>query len=496
LILPLFFGACVYCFPFNHERIRYIYILAVVCLTSLITVYLNIWGPAETLTLFRFGSTSIAFRIDGLSKIFSFMAAVLWPLATVYAFEYMAHSDKKPRFYAFYTMTYGIILAIAYAANYLTMYLFYELLTLVTLPLVIHHMDAPSYAAGKRYIFYSIGGAGLGFIGLVFISAYGTTLDFHLGGVFTAKTWNEFDGVLIQTFVLAFMGLGVKAALFPASGWLPAASAAPTTVTALLHAAAVVKAGAFVTMRLTYYIFGSDFLWGTWGQQIVMALTLITILAGSARAWYTVHFKRRLAYSTVGQLSYILFGVTLMTPEGLAAAALYMVAHGFIKILLFYCCGAVQHMTRRTEISELAGLGRRMPVTFAAFTLAALALMGTPPAVGFAAKLQLLTAAAESGRFLALIGILIIGISILLTAAYLFPIIRLAYFPSEKEMRRVLHWETQKVQTTQGDSRSEPLDPGRLMTIPLQILAVCILGLGICGRPLLHWMTQIILGPS
>jgi multicomponent Na+:H+ antiporter subunit D len=176
-----------------------------------------------------------------------------------------------------------------------------------------------------------------------------------------------------------------------------------------------------------------------------------------------------------------------------------MVAHGFIKILLFYCCGAVQHMTHRSEINELAGLGRQMPVTFATFTLAALALMGTPPAVGFAAKLELLTAAAQSGHFLALIGILIIGISILLTAAYLFPIIRLAYFPSEKETTHIFHLfhpDAPNIKAAKDYLRPEPSDPGRLMTIPLQILAVFILGLGLCGRPLLNWMAQIIRGLS
>ncbi|MDR1193991.1 MAG: proton-conducting membrane transporter [Peptococcaceae bacterium] len=531
VILPLFFGACAFFLPFGSERRRYIYILTVVCLTSLTVIGLNFWGPGEALTLLRFGAMSITFRLDGLGKVFSFMAAGLWPPATVYAFEYMRRSAKKPMFYAFYTMTMGVILAIAYADNYLTMYLFYELLTLVTLPLVIHHMNRPSYDAGKKYIFYSVGGAALGFIGLVFIAVYGASLDFRLGGVFSAAVWAKYGGVLSQAFVLAFAGLGVKAALFPAHGWLPAATVAPTTVTALLHAAAVVKASAFALMRLTYYIFNIDFLWGTWAQWAAMALTLITIFLGSARAWYTGQLKRRLAYSTVGQLSYVLFGVTLMTPEGLAAALLYMVAHGLIKITLFYGCGAIQHMTRRLEVSELAGMGRQMPLTFAAFALAALALMGAPPTIGFMAKLRLLRAAAQSGSPLALLGVLVVGLSILLTAAYMLPILRLAWFPGAEGnvggavaagagaagtgTDAVGGGATEAASAGAGtagggtgdsrgagtDAAAAPpggltniMDPPGLMTVPLGILAALTLILGLCGRPLLEWLTRISLG--
>jgi multicomponent Na+:H+ antiporter subunit D len=311
------------------------------------------------------------------------MLAILWPLATIYAFEYMRHVGNEKRFYAFYTVSYGITLAIAYSENFLTIYLFYELLTLTTLPLVIHSMNQKAFAAGRKYLYYSFGGAALIFICLVFVVNYGDTLDFRMGGVFSGDIIAEHKNLLLQVFLIAFIGIGVKAAIFPLHGWLPSAAVAPTTVTALLHAVAVVKSGTFVAMRLTYYLFGAELLWGTWVQQTVMTMTLVTILYGSARAWHSQHLKRRLAYSTVSQLSYILFGVTLMTPEGLAAAMMYMLAHGFIKILLFYCCGAVNVMAYRHDIKDLEGLAQYMPVTFATFTIAALALIGLPPAAGF-----------------------------------------------------------------------------------------------------------------
>lgn len=481
ILIPIICGGSMAFINFDDERKRNIYVFYIVLITSFFAFAVNFWGPEEGITFVGFGSKmAIAFKVDGLGRLFSSMVAILWPLATVYAFEYMEHEGNEKRFYAFYTVTYGVTLAISYAANFLTMYLFYEMLTLVTLPLVIHTMNQQAFSAGRKYISYSIGGATAVFICLVFIASFGETLDFHLGGVFAAGIMADHGGLLLQVFTLGFIGLSVKAAMFPFHGWLPSATVAPTTVTALLHAVAVVKAGAFATMRLTYYIFGTELLWGTWAQQAVMALTLITILYGSARAWYTSHFKRRLAYSTVSQLSYILFGVTLMTPEGMAAAMIYMVAHGFIKILLFYCCGAVNIMAHRYDVRELEGLGRHMPVTFAAFTIGALSLMGLPPTAGFVAKLQLLTALAQGGDALALGGIAVFILSMLLTAAYLFDVIRAAYFPKTPESFL--------------EGELIPKDPGASMTIPLKVLAFMAILIGVASRPLLEWITLVSQG--
>ena len=485
ILLPLVGGLYISVAGFRSQRWREIYILAVVTATSLLTLAAALWGPERTLTLVRFSETmSLALRLDGLGRVFSLMVAFLWPIATIYAFEYMKHEGKEIKFFTFYTMTFGVTLAIAFSANLLTMYLFYELLTLVTLPLVIHAMTPAVYAAGKKYLIYSIGGATLVFICLVFTASYGTGLDFRLGGVFLPEMLVENQGALLWVFFLAFLGFGVKAALFPFHSWLPAASVAPTTVTALLHAVAVVKAGAFTTMRLTYYIFGCENVAGTWAQKAVMALAILTILYGSFKAVYIRHFKRRLAYSTVSQLSYVLFGVTLMTPAGLAASMFYMIAHGFIKILLFYCCGAVQYQTHRTEVGQLEGLGPYMPVTFATFTIGALALMGLPLTIGFNAKLELLfaavTAAEGQAGILAFLGIGGIFVSILLTAVYLFSIIRGAYFP-RKELVML-------------DPAHLPADPNGKMKGPLLVLAAAVILLGIFSQPILRYVTEISLG--
>lgn len=227
------------------------------------------------------------------------------------------------------------------------------------------------------------------------------------------------------------MGFGVKAAVFPLHGWLPKASVAPTPVTALLHAVAVVKAGAFAVIRLTYYSYGTDFLKGTWAQYAVMAIVIFTILFGSSAALKQVHFKRRLAYSTVANLSYILFGVTLMTPIGLEAGVLHMLFHSIIKIGAFFAAGAVLHSTKREYISELDGLGKKMPITFGTFTVFALALTGIPLFNGFVSKWALASAAIQSGDTLSFIGIIVLLISALLTAIYMLNISVRAFFPKK-----------------------------------------------------------------
>jgi len=350
----------------------------------------------------------------------------------------------------------------------------------MTLPLVIHNMNKEAFAAGRKYIWYSIGGAGLIFICLVFIVSYGDTLDFRMGGVFSGAILADYGDLVLQAFVVAFIGLGVKAALFPVHGWLISASVAPTVVTALLHAVAVVKAGSFAIMRLTFYLFGADILLGTWAQYFVMGLTLLTILYGSCRALYTSHLKRRLAYSTVSQLSYINFGVTLMTPNGFAAAMMFLLAHSLIKILLFFCSGTVTFITHKYEIADMRGLGRQMPVTFVIFSVAALALMGVPPASGFISKLQLLTATAQAGGSMAYTGFIIITISILLTAAYMFSVVRTVYFPESG--------------SAPVDKEHAPRDPGLAMTIPLAVLAFLVVFLGLIARPLQAWFLQIATG--
>ena len=293
--------------------------------------------------------------MDGLSKVFGTMVSILWILTTIYGFEYMTHEGHEDRFFAFFTMTFGVVLGIAFSGNFLTMYLFYEFLTLVTLPLVMHAMDNKARHAGKMYILYMMFGAALAFIGFVFVYCYGTSIDFVPGGVLNPILVAGHETTLQLVFIAAFFGFGVKAAVFPLYRWLPKASVAPTPVTALLHAVAVVKSGIFAIIRLTYYSFGTDFLVGTVAQNVMLVAAAITIVFGSTVALRTPHIKRRFAYSTVSNLSYIIFGIALMTPLGLAAALMHMIYHAVLKITLFFTAGAVLYKTHREYLYEVEG---------------------------------------------------------------------------------------------------------------------------------------------
>lgn len=351
--------------------------------------------------------------------VFAGLVATLWPLATLYSFPYMEHEHNgrvhENIFYMFYTATYGVTLGIAMSGNLLTMYCFYELLTLVTVPLVMHTLTREAVHASRKYFYYSLGGAAFAFLGLVFLLVYGDSLAFTYGGVLNlSKVQNQKD-LLLLIYVLAFLGFGVKAAVCPFNSWLPQAGVAPTPVTALLHAVAVVKSGAFAIMRLTFYGFGTKFLRGTWAQYLLLAIVIFTIFYGSSMAVKETHIKRRLAFSTISNLSYILFGVLIMTPLGLAGALCHMVFHGVMKICSFFCAGAFITQAHVNYVHELNGMAKRMPKVFAVFTVASLTLMGVPGLCGFVSKWHLAKAAFASGNLLAVVGV---GVFANLSAAH------------------------------------------------------------------------------
>ena len=375
----------------------------------------------------------------------------------------MEHDKRQDNFFLFYTITYGITLGVAFSEDLLTMYFFYELLTLSTMPLVLHTMTREAVLAARKYLYYSLGGAAFAFIGLIFIISYGTTANFHLGGVLDLAKVGDKADVLLLIYVIAFFGFGVKAAICPFNSWLPQAGVAPTPVTALLHAVAIVKAGAFAIIRITHYSFGTDFLKGSWAQTVVMTVAIITIFYGSSRAIKETHIKRRLAYSTVSNLSYILFGAVIMTPMGLAAALTHMIFHGVMKITAFFCAGSIMHQSGKNYVYELNGLGRKMPFVFGVLTISSLGLMGVPGMAGFISKWRLAYAAVESENLLALAGVAVLLISALLTAIYMLTMVMRGFFPVKGDEENM----SEKIQ-----------DPGWQMKLPLFILALAIVGPG------------------
>ena len=292
---------------------------AVVVLSAACVWALILNRPSEPLTFYSFTDYfSITLRLDGFGSFFSGMSSTLWVFAMIYAFSYMADEERAKEFLCYYVMTFGVTMGICFAGNMITMFVFYEMLTLITIPLVVHEYNHESMYAGRKYALFSFGGSAFAFIGVVVLGVFAGGTTFKLGGY--AATISQISrDLLYLIYVLTFMGFGVKSCVFPLHSWLPTASVAPTPVTALLHAVAVVKAGIFAIIRLTYYCFGASFLLGSWAQKVVQVIVMFTVVYAAVKAVKERHFKRRLAYSTVSNLSYILIGVTLMTEAGMAA---------------------------------------------------------------------------------------------------------------------------------------------------------------------------------
>lgn len=478
ILLPIIGGVLIPVLPFSNRKQMMIYIEMVVLITSGM-VFVLLWKtPDEVLPIFYFNKAiTISLALDGLGKLFAGMVAFLWPLAILFSFEYMKHEGHEKYFFMFYVITYGVTLGVAQAENILTLYVFFEALSLITLPLIMHTLTKEAIHAARTYFYFMIGGAAFAFIGLIFIFAYGRTISFVPGGVLDMAKTSGQENLLLFIYVMSFFGFSVKAAIFPFSLWLPKAGVAPTPVTALLHAVAVVKTGVFAAMRITYYSFGRDLLKGTWAQDVTMAFAIFTIVYGCSRALKETHLKRRLAWSTVSNLSYILFAVTQMSQAGLEGALIHMVAHAFMKICSFFCAGAIIYKTGKTYIHELDGMGRKMPKVFVIFTIASLALMGVPGLCGFVSKWTITQAAVASDNPLSYVGVAALMVSALLTAIYMLTISVRAFFPAKGFDYATLT----KVE-----------DPNWMMMVPLCIFVVVMFAIGLCPQPWLHMIREIV----
>ena len=370
---------------------------------------------------------AIEYGVDRLGLLFAVTAASLWVLTTLYSHGYLADGRHQRRYFTFLTFALGATLGVAWSANLFTLYAFYELLTLATYPLVVYETGPAAARAGRTYIIYSFVGASLVLLGITGTLMLGGSLDFVPGGLLAGIPVTP--GVYI-TALLYLSGFGVKAAIMPLHGWLPQAMAAPTPVSALLHAVAVVKSGIFGILRVMFFVFGRDLLARSGINMIIMAVAAMTILLASLSALRQDVLKRRLAYSTISQLSYITFGVASLTAAGMTGGLLHLFMHALMKITLFFCAGAIITQTGRTRISQLDGIGRKMPWTMGAFAVAALGMVGIAPVAGFVSKWYLLQGSAQATGWL---GIAILSTSSLLNAAYFFPILTRAFFKPWRE---------------------------------------------------------------
>lgn len=417
VVLPILLGALLPLFKWKTGA-RNFYLMASALATS-VFVAIALFSDTTILKIVSLNDIlNLTLKLDDLGRVFSAIIALLWPISLLYAISYMKDMEKQTTFFSFFLMSYGVTLGIAMSANLLTLYVFYEIMTLSTVPLVMHGGSTKSISAGLKYLYYSLGGSAFAFIGLVYLVYFGGTTAFVPGGLFKGISLVHTSQLRLG-YLLCFLGFSVKAAVFPVHGWLPTAAVAPTPVTALLHAVAVVKSGVFAIIRVTYFSFGISLIKGSYAQYIPLVLTSFTIVYGCSMALKEKHLKRRLAYSTVSNLSYILFGAMLLTPQGLAAGLMHLVFHALMKITLFLTCGVFNKRAHAYYVNELRGLGGPLGLLSGVFTLGALAMTGIPPLVGFISKWSLAQAAFSLGGFLPIAGVAALLISSLLTGIYL-----------------------------------------------------------------------------
>lgn len=419
----------------------------------------------------------ILFKVDAMSIIFAAVTIIIFLGSGIFSLEYMKHEQKKKRFYVFYLLAFLVLMGLCFAGNLITFYLFFEMLTLASTPLVLHSGSREANMAGLKYLFYSLCGAYMALFGLYFVSKYGNTLTFSEGGVINQELAAGHTGLLLVAAFVMIFGFSVKAGMFPMHAWLSAAHpVAPAPASAVLSAV-IVKAGVLGIIRVVYYIFGAAFLKGTWVQTAFMVLTLITIFMGSMLAYREPVLKKRLAYSTVSQVSYILFGLSAMDMNSVTGGVLHVIAHGFIKAALFLCAGAIIYMTGKTRVQELKGIGKEMPLLMWCYTIVSLGLIGIPPTGGFISKWYLAMGSLETGiPGFSWIGPVVLLVSALLTAGYLLPITIQGFFPGADYDYKAL----------------KKKEPSALMTVPVLILTVLTVFMGLFPGQLISWIQQAV----
>jgi len=422
IVLLPFLGALLIGLAGNYPNLRETITLTTGVATLLLVLDLLssfLSGASPQFTFVEpFPSLPLQFSLEPLGMLFALVASFLWIVTSIYSIGYMRGNNEKnqTRFYVYFAIAIGFTLGVAFSANLLTLFVFYEMLTLSTYPLVVHAGTDNARKGGRVYLGILLTTSIAFFLpAMIWTFAITGTLDFVKGGIFGEEASSVVGGILLLLF---FFGVG-KAALMPFHRWLPAAMVAPTPVSALLHAVAVVKAGVFTLLKIAVYIFGIDMLGTMEARDVLLYVAGGGILLASLVAMRQDNLKARLAYSTVSQLGYVTLGALIATQAGITGAGMHIAMHAFGKITLFFCAGAIYVATTKTEISQMNGLGRAMPITMAAFLIGALSIIGLPPTGGTWSKWYLMLGTLETGH-LVLLGVLMA--SSLLNIAYLLPI--------------------------------------------------------------------------
>lgn len=475
VLLPIAAGALLSVFKFRKRTSLLIYVITVLGAEALICILTAFLGGGLSAELFTIAQNlTLYLHADTLSKVFLVLISCIWLLAGLFSFEYMENNEREKRFYGIYLIVGGILAGLAVSGNLITFYVFYEFMSLISMPLVLHDRTHESVMAALKYLYYSMAGALLALFG-IFVLSYngGGSLVFTAGGI---QTLSQPSAVTYIAVFFMIIGFGAKAGMFPLHAWLPAAHpVAPAPASAVLSGV-ITKAGVLGVIRAVYYVAGAEMIAGTWVQYVWIILSLATVFMGSMLAYKEKILKKRLAYSTVSQVSYVMFGLSLLNGTAFAGALLHVVFHSLAKDTLFMCAGAVIHKTGRTKVAELKGTGKQMPCVMWCFLLASLSLIGIPPLAGFVSKWYLAVGSLETGITTASwLGPVILLISALLTAGYLLPICIQGFIPGKDYDYAVL----------------EKKEPGYKMLIPLVIMTAFTVILGIWPAGLLNIFADI-----
>lgn len=465
VFLPMLLGIALYFIkPLDSDKARRIVLYTFFALELAVFFWVVSHSQGMVYLFSLTMAMPIQLFLDGTGMLFLGIVVGLLAVVGIYAIDYMKHEKEQKRFFCFYLLTMGALVGVCLSQNLITFYLFYELMTFLSVPLVMHTKTKEAVAAGIKYLVYSLLGAALALVGVLYFQMKTTNLGFAAGGV----NINAEQASVLVIALVAILGFSVKAGMFPMHSWLPTAHpVAPSPASAILSGV-ITKMGVLGIVRIVYDVVGAQALRGTWVQHTLMTLSLITVLMGSMLAYLEPVLKKRLAYSSVSQVSYILFGLSLMNTWGFVGAMLHVVFHAIMKNTLFMNAGAIIMQTDKTKISDMRGIGKKMPVTMWCFALSSIALVGIPPLSGFVSKWYL----AQGGLAYGYIGAIVLLVSALLTAGYLLPLVVQGFFSGKGEYVRS--------EVSLG------------MQLPMAVLTLLTVLLGICASPLIKFITTLI----
>ena len=457
---------------------RCLFVGAILVMECVVVALVALDGQ-RTLVLFKMTEQlPIALRSDGTSRIFSAVMALMWTVSGFFSFSYMKHEQNEKSYYAFYLMTLASLMALTLSGTMVTMYLFFELMTFISVPMVLHTRTKEAVAAGIKYLIYSVAGATMGLMGIFILTPNISSAYFVEGGSLLSGSLTISKDAFLVVIFITLVGFGTKAGMFPMHGWLPTAHpVAPAPASAVLSGV-ITKAGVLCIFRMVFYVIGADFIRGTWVQWALLGCATVTVFMGSMLALREKVLKKRLAYSSVSQVSYVLCGLYMLDTMALDGALLQLVFHALTKDALFLCAGAIIFKTGITRVEEMHGLGRRMPWTMWMFAVCAISLVGIPPLGGFIAKWYIAEGALSTGApvFSWLVPIVLL-ISAILTAAYLLPPSVSAFFGGMADGEAV--------------SALPKAEPSLMMLVPIFILSLAILLLGIFPNFMIESFTRL-----